>query len=314
MNTIHNNTAAGSSEPGVSVASASVDRRPSRLRGSLCVYGAYGKTGRMIAKVASERGHEVVLAGSDRDRLNRLSAEMGLPAVPVGLNDAIGLRQLIRTAACVLHVAGPFAETFRPMLEACSSEGVPYLDLNGELDVFRALEDFVDRQRPTIPVLTGSGFGVTAGAKLHDPKRIWLGLAPDLGLRSPGGLASTFRTLAQVGAVVEDGEVRTERAGRRSYPAVLGGRNEHFISMPLGELWAIRRSTGVPSIVAGVATPMAERILVRSGALGVLARSEKIRDWLVKHLARDSRLRSMRTSRGCGLERKTPRAGRPRLS
>src|SRR5215471_18217114 len=132
------------------------------LPGPIIVYGAYGKTGTMIAKAAVERGHEVVLSGGDRDRLARLSAEMGVRAVAVRLEEQAALRQLIRGAASVIHVAGPFATTFRPMLEACSAEGVPYVDLNGELDVFRAIEDYAGRQRLSIPALSGVGFGVTA--------------------------------------------------------------------------------------------------------------------------------------------------------
>src|SRR5215471_6743409 len=163
------------------------------LPGPLFVYGAYGKTGAMIAKVAVEHGHDVVLSGSDRDRLNRLSAEMGVPGVAVRLNEQAPLRQLIRAAACVIHVAGPFGSTFRPMLEACSAEGVPYLDLNGELDVFRAMEDFVDRQQATIPVLSGVGFGVVAGesAAMHGRKHARATPTHLAGPRSGSGAAFT---------------------------------------------------------------------------------------------------------------------------
>src|SRR5690348_16939950 len=94
------------------------------LPGAIVVYGAYGKTGSMIAKAAAERGHEVVLAGSDRARLNRISSEMGVRGVGARLDDPRALRQVIRGAACVIHVAGPFATTFRPMLDACSAESV----------------------------------------------------------------------------------------------------------------------------------------------------------------------------------------------
>src|SRR4051812_7596867 len=264
------------------------------LSGPLFVYGAYGKTGTMIAKLAVEHGHDVVLSGSDRDQLKRLSTSMGVPGIAVRLDEQATLRQLIRAAACVIHVAGPFAATFRPMLEACSAETVPYLDLNGELDVFRAIEDFVDHQRPAIPVLSGVGFGVVAGesaamhaaSMLRQPQRVWLGLAPDLGLRSRGAVTSTLRMVAQGGAVVENGLFVPERVGRRSFRATVAGRGETFISMPLGELWAVRRSTGVSGVIAGVKRPMAERILLKSGGLGVLARSEKIRHWLVARLAR----------------------------
>src|SRR5215468_1303580 len=92
------------------------------LPGRVFVYGAYGKTGAMIAKIAVEHGHDVVLSGSDRDRLNHLSTQMAVPGVAVRLDEPAALRQVIRAAACVVHVAGPFATTFRPMLEACCAE------------------------------------------------------------------------------------------------------------------------------------------------------------------------------------------------
>jgi len=260
----------------------------------LFIYGAYGKTGAMIAKVAVERGHDVVLSGSDRDRLKRLSAELGVRSVAVRSDEQATLREAMRGAACVIHVAGPFATTFRPMLEACYAESVPYLDLNGELDVFRAMEDFVAQQLPTIPVLTGVGFGVVAGesaamhavSMLQRPQRVWLGLVPDLGLRSPGAAASTVRAMAQDGAVVENGQFVPERVGRRSFAAALAGRRRTFVSMPLGELWAVRRSTGVSGVIAGVTRPTPERILLQTGGLRLLARSEKTRHWLMERLAR----------------------------
>jgi short subunit dehydrogenase-like uncharacterized protein len=262
------------------------------LRGPLMVYGAYGRTGTMIARVALKRGHNVVLSGSDRDRLNRLSAELGVPGVVLRLDDQLRLREHIRNLACVIHVAGPFASTFRQMLEACSAEEVPYVDLNGELDVFRAMEEFVADQQPSIPVVSGAGFGVVAGesaamhaaSMLKQPHRVWVGVAPDLATRSPGAVASTLRVLAEGGASVQNGQLVSERVGRRSFTAILNSRSETFTSMPLGELWAIRRSTTVSSVIAGVRLPPGERILLRSGVLPLLARSEMIRRQLVAHL------------------------------
>jgi short subunit dehydrogenase-like uncharacterized protein len=266
------------------------------LPGPLLVYGAYGKTGSMVAKTAIKRGHEVVLAGTDRHRLDLLSAEIGARGAQVRLDAPLELRQLVRKAACVIHVAGPFAETFRPMLEACSTEGVPYTDLNGELDVFRAIESFVATHQPQIPIVTGTGFGVAAGesaamhaaAMLAKPERIWLGLAPDLGQRSPGALRSTLQTVAQGGYVLANGQFVSERVGRRSFQTGAGQQRRTFISMPLGELWAIGRSTGVANVIGGAAVPKAERILLRSGALGLLGRSQWIRNQLVKLLAQEA--------------------------
>src|SRR5262249_59734070 len=128
------------------------------ISGPLLVYGAYGKTGSMVAKTAIKRGHEVVLAGADRHRLDGLSAEIGARGAQARLDAPLELRQLVRKAACVIHVAGPFAPTFCPMLEACSAEAVPHLYFYGEFDVFQAIQGFLDTHGPPIPLISGVGF------------------------------------------------------------------------------------------------------------------------------------------------------------
>ena len=55
--------------------------------------------------------------------------------------------------------------------------------------------------------------------------------------------------------------------------------------MPLGELWAVRRSTGVSGVIGGVSRPTPERILLQSGVLGLLTRSAKIRRWMGARIA-----------------------------
>ena len=277
-------------------ASEAAQRRPT-LAEPILIYGAYGQTGRLVAKCARARGHEVVLAGADRDRLDRLAAEIGARGAQAKLDAAPALRQLVKNAGCVIHTAGPFVNTFRPMLEACIAEGIPYLDLNGELEVFEAMEELIGQRQLNIPVVPGVGFGVAAGesvalyaaSQLASPVRIWLGLAPDLGQRSPGALRSLFQTVARGGMAVQNGMQVAERVGRRSFRATLTQRRRTFVSTPLGELWAIRRSTGVANILGGVDVPAAERILLRSGLLALLSRSGKMREWLVKHLAEDPR-------------------------
>jgi hypothetical protein len=88
--------------------------------------------------------------------------------------------------------------------------------------------------------------------------------------------------------IVESGRFLAERVGRRSFHPTIADRKRTFISMPLGELWAVRRSTGVANVIGGAAVPTMERILLQSGTLGLITRSEKIRNWLARNLAQDS--------------------------
>jgi hypothetical protein len=84
---------------------------------------------------------------------------------------------------------------------------------------------------------------------------------------------------------MEKGRIIPERVGRRSFAATFAGRRCNFFSMPLGELWAVPRSTGVSDVVAGITTPMPEQLLLRSGVLGVLAQSQRIRWWMATRLS-----------------------------
>src|SRR5207237_1168186 len=67
--------------------------------------------------------------------------------------DAIDLRDV----ALVLHCAGPFIHTSRPMVEACVKAGAHYLDITGEIAVF---ESILNRDEQHVTLLPGVGFDV----------------------------------------------------------------------------------------------------------------------------------------------------------
>src|SRR5512133_243354 len=105
----------------------------------LVVYGAYGYTGELVARRAAERGLAPVLAGRDSEALVKLARELGCTWRAFPLSDPEALRRGISGAGAVIHCAGPFVSTARPMAEACIDERVQYLDLTGESPVFAAL-------------------------------------------------------------------------------------------------------------------------------------------------------------------------------
>src|SRR3954449_6728770 len=88
-------------------------------KGRLLLYGAYGYTGRLAAELAAARELDVVLAGRNEDALAELGTRLSLPTRAFGLDDAERLRDALRDIACVVHMAGPFAVTSGPMLDAC---------------------------------------------------------------------------------------------------------------------------------------------------------------------------------------------------
>src|SRR5512142_1674325 len=101
------------------------------MAGPIVVYGAYGYTGELVARRAVERGLSPILAGRDSERLARLGRELSCEWRAFPLSDADALRRGIRGAGAVVHCAGPFVHTARPMAEACIDERVHYLDVTG---------------------------------------------------------------------------------------------------------------------------------------------------------------------------------------
>ena len=101
------------------------------------LYGAYGYTGRLAAELAVSKKLDVVLAGRNKDALAGLGDRLSLPIRVVGLNDATQLSEALKDIACVVHMAGPFATTSAPMLNTCLATQTNYVDITGEIEVFR---------------------------------------------------------------------------------------------------------------------------------------------------------------------------------
>jgi short subunit dehydrogenase-like uncharacterized protein len=125
------------------------------------LYGAYGYTGRLAAELAAVKKRDVVLAGRNQDALAGLGDRLGLPTRVVGLDDANRLSEALKDIACVVHMAGPFAATSAPMLNACLATQTDYVDITGEIEVFEAMRSREEEiKRAGITAVPGAGFDV----------------------------------------------------------------------------------------------------------------------------------------------------------
>jgi len=237
---------------------------------SLLVYGAYGYTGRLIVEEALRRGLRPLLSGRDRVRLQKLGDETGLDTRPCSLDDDAGLRALLRDAEVVIHAAGPFTVTSRPMGRACLETGTHYVDITGEIPVFEKLAAIDDRARAAgIMMMPGAGFDVVPSDCLaaHLKKRLPTGTRLELAIGSERGSLSrgTIRTMlrgAGIGSFERvDGNLVPSRVGARRREVDFGSGARLVISIPWGDLSTAYSSTGVPNITTYAAYPAAMRAL-----------------------------------------------------
>src|SRR5262249_32227610 len=99
------------------------------MRAGWMLYGAYGKTGRLILDEALRRGHRPLLAGRDRAALQVLGHETGLETIHLPLEDRAALRAALSGVKGALLAAGPYQLTGPSFRAACLDAGCSYLDL-----------------------------------------------------------------------------------------------------------------------------------------------------------------------------------------
>ncbi len=246
----------------------------------LVIYGAYGYTGELASRRAVERGLSPVLAGRDSEPLARLARELGCEWRAFPLSDPAAIRRGIAGAGAMLHCAGPFIRTFRPMAEACLDERVHYLDLTGEIPVFRALEEMGPAARSAqVMLLPGAGFDIVPSdclaahlvRRFPDARSIALAFA---GLyRLSRGTARTILEHAS-GAAVRPPGVPAKRTFDLGF-----GRPTTAVAVPWADTFTAPRSTGVPNVTTFVAAGVGLRVLLGVAPYAApLLRSKTLRE------------------------------------
>ena len=109
------------------------------MRPVIVLYGATGYTGRLVTRELVQRGAEFVLGGRSREKLERVSREVGGGAgVRVAaVDDDASLHELLAGADVLINCAGPFTHAGEPVVRAAVDAGVHYVDSTGEQPFIR---------------------------------------------------------------------------------------------------------------------------------------------------------------------------------
>jgi len=261
---------------------------------SWLLYGAYGYTGDLIAREALRRGLTPILAGRDRSRLAAQARALGLDFRAFALTDEAELRRGLEGTVAVLHCAGPFFRTSRPMVEGCLETGAHYLDITGEVaGLEQVLRAAPRAEAAGVVLLPGVGFDVVPTDCLAARLAAALPGSTDLSLafHQEGGMLSRGTVRTAIAGLPYGGAIR--RAGRlERVPLAAEAREIEFLagrrwtmSVPWGDLATAWRSTGIPNIkIYAGASPRRIRRLRRLRPLLPLLRLPAVAR-IVTHLA-----------------------------
>ncbi len=264
------------------------------MTGPWLLYGANGYTGELIARLAVARGHHPILAGRRADAVCALSDELGLPRRLFDLAEPARVDEGLAGMSLVLHCAGPFSRTSRPMADACLRTGTDYLDLTGEVEVFEALAARGREARDAgAMLLPGCGFDVvpTDCLALHLKRRLPTARRLALGFEAQGrvsrGTALTALQGLHRGGLVRRGGALTPVPGAWKTRTIdFGGGPSKAITIPWGDVATAWHSTGIPDIEVYMAAHPGLRLFSRmSRWLGPLLASRPVQGILRQQVA-----------------------------
>ncbi|MFN7972077.1 MAG: saccharopine dehydrogenase NADP-binding domain-containing protein [Acidobacteriota bacterium] len=242
------------------------------MRGGFLIYGANGYTGALIAREAARRGLAPILAGRSAEPLVALANQLALPYEVVALEDRARLVTLLEKVGVVIHAAGPFSRTSRPMVDACLAARTHYLDITGEIPVFEAcFTRSEEAKQAGVMLLPGSGFDVVpsdclaAHLKHRFPGATRLALGFQAGGRPSRGTATTMLENVPKGGVVRRGGVLTPVPAAYKTRVIDFGRGPTgAVTIPWGDVSTAYHTTAIPDIEFYMAAPFATRVAIRA--------------------------------------------------
>ncbi len=220
------------------------------------IYGANGYSGELIAREAARRGLKPVLAGRSAAKIQSLAATLGLETRVFDLGDAAATAKGVDGMGLVLHCAGPFSVTAKPMITACLAVRAHYLDITGEIAVFEYAQSLDAAARTAgIVLCPGVGFDViptdclaaTLKAALPDATHLALGFDSRSGF-SPGTAKTAVEGMALGGKVRRDGQIIAVPLAYKTRRIDFGDGEKLAMTIPWGDVSTAFATTGIPNI------------------------------------------------------------------
>lgn len=262
---------------------------------SWLLYGATGYTGELIAREAVRRGMRPVLAGRSKMKVEKLAAELGCPSTVFDLEDHTSMISALNQVKAVLHCAGPFSTTARPMMQGCLATHVHYLDITGEIDVFELAHSVHDKAvRAGIILCPGVGFDVvptdSVAIKLREalPDATHLALGFDSRSGLSKGTAKTAIESAGIGSRLRrDGQIVDVPFASQVRRVDFGNGERLAVGIAWGDVSSAYYSTGIPNIeVFSATSPNGLKRMQRANLLRSLLRRRVVQHFLKQRIDR----------------------------
>ena len=243
------------------------------MRDKFLLYGATGFVGEAIARMAIQSGLIPILGGRNRTRLKNLATELGVDYIVFELEDSKSIDKALKDVPVLLNCAGPFVNTFKPVIASCLRTGTHYLDITGEIPVYQAIADLHEKAKTKgVMLLPGIGFDVVPTDCLAVHLKHRLPSATHLTLafqtEGPAGLPpGTQRTMIELipfgNWIRKNGRMEKPKKAIKTREIDFGKGAKTATRITWGDVFTAYYSTGIPNIEDYLVLPLSVHKKIR---------------------------------------------------
>jgi short subunit dehydrogenase-like uncharacterized protein len=257
---------------------------------NILIYGANGYTADLVTDLAVKEGGRPILAGRSAEKIAPIAARRNLKHRAFALDDPAAVAKGLEGVTVVLHCAGPFSRTAKPMAEGCLRAKAHYLDITGEIEVFELMASMSKRAAEAgVMLMPGTGFDVVpsdclaAHLKRRLPDATELTLAfQAIGRPSRGTATTMIENIHRGGMIRRGGALTPVPAAWQMKQVDFGQGPVTTMSIPWGDVSTAFHSTGIPNIQVFMSAPAQLQAMAKlSRYLGGIIGSGPVQ-WLLK--------------------------------
>ena len=227
-------------------------------------YGVTGYTGELILEEAQKQQLKPIIAGRNAEKIEALADRFDLPFRVFGLDNDDDLDKNLNDIDLVLHCAGPFHFTTKPMIHACLRNAAHYLDLSGRVEGFEYAHDLHNEAiQQQVMLMPGVGFDVVPSdclvahlkEQLPDATHLTLAIAMQNGGVSRGTALSTIENLPNGATIRKNGVITPVPLAQKQRVFKFGNWYKSICATaPWGDVSTAYHAANIPNIEAYLAT------------------------------------------------------------
>lgn len=264
------------------------------MSNNVLLYGANGYTAKLILAELLKSRIDPILAGRNETEIRMIAEENKLAYRIFSLTNHNEILKGLDDITILVNCAGPFSKTAGPLLKACLERRIHYIDITGEIAVFKLAHSYDEQAKEQgIIICPGLGFDVVPTDCLALLLKEQFGADAnnlELAFHAQGGASKGTALTSFAGSgngtkIRRDGKIISAPFGKYQKDIKFPHKTLRVNSIPWGDVFTSYISTGIPNVTVYIVMhPKTIKRMQRFQRLFFLGRIQPFKWFITKQI------------------------------